>query len=169
MKNIIITTLCLAFSCQVFSQNLNANQLFRKFKKQAEVTTISIPGFVAKFGALFIDKEDAEIKHLTKKIKGLKIAVVESNENDSRFLNKKWTINQLDSKLYEPLITVQDGKQQVHFLIREKEEVVKELVMFIKDEEESVMLLIEGKFTIKQTKKLINSIELNDLGSLKKS
>jgi len=166
MKNIIIIALCLAFSSQAFSQNLTAKQLFRKLKSNTEVTSFSIPGFVTKFGALFIDKDDAEMKYLTKKIKGMKIAIAETNENH---INKNWTVDQLDPALYEPLMTVKDGQEQVQFLIREKKEVIKELLMFVKDEEDSVMLLINGKFTIKQIKKLVDSIELNDLEEIKKS
>jgi len=146
---------CFAFTSQAFSQNLSAKQLFRKYKKQHHTTSFTVPGFVTKIGALFMDKDEAEMKFIIKKIKGLKIALVERDRIQNNFtIYEKLDIEQLDSSIYEPLMTVENGKEQVHFLINEQNDVIKELVVQVNDTDEMVFLLLNGKFNLNESAEL---------------
>ncbi len=167
MKNAALLILCIAFSFPSISQNLSAKQLFKKYKNQEAVTSIAIPGFVAKMGALFMDKDDAELKYLIKKIKGLKLAVLEVDESQmNKKQLKKWSIHQLDPEQYEPLMTIQDGKERIHFLIHEQNNRIRELVMHIEDTDERILMLLTGKFDLKEINKLIQSINKDELKDL---
>ena len=85
----------------------------------------------------------------------------ESQINQKRL--KKWNIHQLDPNRYEPLMTIQDNKETFHFLINEQAEVIKELVIQVQEADERVFMLIQGQFNLKQIKKLIDSIDKNEL------
>lgn len=168
MRKILLIIACFAFSSQAFCQNLSAKQLFKKYKKQQQTTAFTVPGFVTKIGALFMDKDDAEMKYIIKKIKGLKIALIERDGIQNNLaIDQKLDINQLDSNIYEPLMTVEDGKEQVHFLINEQNEVIKELVIQVNDIDEKVFLLLNGKFKLNEIKKLVNSMEMDNLIDIK--
>jgi len=161
MKNYIAVLLLSVFALNGFAQNLSAKQLYKKYKRQEQVTSFTLPGFATKIGSWFIDSDDAEIKFVLKKIKGVKFAIAEQIKGKKGLMKfNKWSATQLDPDVYEPLITIKDGKDEVQFLINEDTNNIKELVMFVKGEEDLVMMIINGKFKMEDVNKMVKSINV---------
>jgi len=161
MKNFIAVFVFLLFAFCGIAQNLTAKQLFKKYKRQPEVTSFTLPGFAAKIGSWFVDSGDTEVKFALKKIRSIKFAVAESVESKRGLMRlNKWSASQLNPGIYEPLVTIMDGKDEVQFLINEDVDTIKELVMFVKGDEDLMMMVINGKFKIEDINKMVQNIDV---------
>lgn len=163
MKNYIAVLLLSIFALNGFAQNLSASQLYKKYKRQEQVTSFTLPGFATKVGSWFVDADDAEIKFVLKKIKSVKFAIAEQVESKKGLMKlNKWSANDLDPDIYESLMTIQDGKDEIQFLINEDSNNIKELVLFVKGDEDLVMMIIKGKFKMEDINKMVKSIDVRN-------
>ncbi|MBL4709146.1 MAG: DUF4252 domain-containing protein [Flavobacteriales bacterium] len=128
---------------------------FYKNHQHKESVSLNIPGFFVRF---LLDKED-DAKEISKDIKHVKLLIFEGHASSQKELADE--LNQyLPSNLYNDLMIIKDGADQVTFKLREKKGKINEIIMIATDNSSSVILCIEGNMELSDVKKLVKSITL---------
>lgn len=93
----------------------------------------------------------------------------ETKDNKNLFAE---AIRAIDSKLYEPLMTVKSKEDNVQFLIKEKNGIVSELFMAAGSDNDFVLISMVGDLDLKTVSKLANKVNTKngniEIGSKKK-
>jgi hypothetical protein len=113
-----------------------------------------------------LDPEDAEEKELMEtvsRLDGLKIIVADSSENPKNLYAE--TMKRIP-KRFEELMTVNDEKEQIVFMIDEKDGRVKELVMVMKGDDEFVMLDLFGDMDLNEIAKVSRKMNIDHMDKL---
>jgi Putative auto-transporter adhesin, head GIN domain/Domain of unknown function (DUF4252) len=170
MKKIFII-FALAFShfFNVYGQKDKVDQLFDKYQEVEGVTTIKIAKPM--FGMLSnLDLGDAEldqIKPLLSKIKGLKILIAEK-PSDLKSI-KAQELSQINKDIrsylndlnYNEIMTMNSSGAKIKFLsAEEKDGILDDLLLSIDSGgEESILIKLDGRLSMDDINKLINSTE----------
>lgn len=170
-KIILILALIFGSFLNISAQKIQLYQLFDKFQDTEGVTSIKISKPM--FGMLSkLDIKDAEldnIKPMLDKIEGLRILVVEQPEKDSKEYNKMMlNFNNLQSEIsnslkklnYEELMTVNSKGSKIKFLVSDaKGGILDDLLLSINDEDNTVLLMLDGKISMEDVNKLANEAQ----------
>ncbi|WP_312902802.1 DUF4252 domain-containing protein [Chryseobacterium taichungense] len=170
MKKIFII-FALAFShfFNMYGQQDKLDQLFDKYQEVEGVTSIKIAKPM--FGMLSnLDLGDAEldqIKPLLSKIKGLKVFIAEKPEDESSMKGQKLSqINRdirsyLSNLNYSEIMTMNSNGAKIKFLsAEEKDGILDDLLLSIDSGgEESILIKLDGRLSMDDINKLINSTE----------
>lgn len=154
MKTLILTltfTLGFIFTGTVCGQDFN--EIYKKYKKQENVTSIRVNKVGCFFASLFTDSDD-EGKDFLKKSSNIRILINESG-------SKNELINDLQKYIkrnkLEQLMTVQDDEDVVDIYILDKKKTIHELLIIISDKDEQVILHLDGKYPLKMIKEMMNN------------
>lgn len=170
MKKIfIILALVFSYFFNVYGQKDKVEQLFDKYQEVEGVTTIKIAKPM--FGMLSnLDLGDAEldqIKPLLAKIKGLKIFIAERPKDETSANGQKLSqINRdikayLNNLNYNEIMTMNSDGAKIKFLsAEEKDGILDDLLLSIDSGgEESILIKLDGRLSMDDINKLINSTE----------
>lgn len=154
MKKVIIAGVFVAMvltGCSVQSPYAE----FREDNSEEITFTLSASSFLTH---LFIDKDDVqEIKSIVKGIKRYRILVSEDNADvlEKRF---KQLVN---SGSYDELLHVKENGESVQLFLYRKGNKIKEILCKVKDNDDFVVLSVEGNLKIKDLNNLLD-VALND-------
>jgi Domain of unknown function (DUF4252) len=148
-------TVAFVFCCQfVQAQDYG---LYWKYKDYDGAIAVSMPGWVAKLGSLFIDKEDG--RELVQKIKKVRVLVFQDENpikpRDFKKFNRKAKRRNLDE-----LVTVRSGKTRVQIYGKMRRSTIRKVVvLFSTPDEGSGMVSLKGKFKLNELNKAIEKVE----------
>ncbi len=159
MKNLIIFII-MAIAIPSFGQTKSIKRFYNKYKHEEHVTNLNLQGWVLKMVATFTDDEDMP-KELIRKISHLRILTFEGGNavTDREYKN---LLSDIRKEHFETVITVRDGKEKFHLLIREDDEIITDAVLFVNSPDEFVLLSLEGAFSLKDLKHLNLEIDEAD-------
>lgn len=132
----------------------NVNELFREFRGEHKAEYVSIPPFVMKLGMMFADKDDEEAR-LASQISSIKVLDLEecSPAVKERFRKR---IGRLDSDQYETLMHVNDAGDKVQILMKQKKDIIKELLIVCGGTDDCALILLKGNFSMDDIDALVN-------------
>ena len=150
-KTIIILALLLGISQSGIGQTVN--DLFGKYKHEKQAEYVNLSPFLFAFLKL-VTLEDDEDRAIAKHIRSVCVLDMEkcSSSTKERFVKD---VKQCHLKGYEELLRATDDGQQVRVLLRQKKDVVRDLVLFITGDD-CTMIHIEGKIRKSDLNGLIN-------------
>jgi hypothetical protein len=151
MKNALILLL-LALPITVFCQSKSIENFFSKYKNHESTTTLTFGGGLIKFAASF--EEEGETKILDK-ISQVRLMVSEGNlvtVNDYKGFTKS-----LKKDAFEDLMQINAEGTKVDILIRENGNWISDVIILVDDEEDFIMISVEGNFQYSD----LNDINLN--------
>lgn len=148
------------------------NQLFDKYQETEGVTSIKIAkpmfGMLSKLDIK--DSELEQIKPLLSKIQGLKIMIIDENPQDSgsdkpasfyKNLSKE-ILSSVNSLNYEELMTVNSKDSKIKFLSSDATDgVLDNLLLNIKSEDNTVLMMLDGKISMDDVNNLINETKIS--------
>jgi len=134
-KTILIISIL--FTSNLFAQSKNYKSFYQTHKTEDSVIGISVP---IKLASLFI--EDDDVKKIIKNGKKVRILVFEE-VTDQKYIEYK---NDLSSNLYERLLYFKNKADKIEILVREDDEIISEVILFIRDKNELVTVGVFGKF-----------------------
>jgi len=161
IKNIflIVCTMFLMQSCIVSSGKGNMAYFSDSGNdfKGARFTSINVPVFIARpviKKALREDGEDnEEIIKLVKKVSKIKVLTV---ENGDRTILKDFA-NYLNNNNYEDWATIKHDGDNVNIRVKQKDNVIKNMLITVNSDKELVFVDVKGSFTADDISKMIAS------------
>ena len=160
----------------VNAQKEKLDQLFEKYQETEGVTSIKIakPMFSMLNKLNINDSELDQIKPLLSKINGLKILVVEKPDTKSAtdgkqngiFQNLQADIsNSIKNMKYEELMTVNNKDNKIKFLSSDATNgILENLLLSINSEDNTVLMMLDGKISMDDVNKLINETQMYAMG-----
>jgi Domain of unknown function (DUF4252) len=167
MKKIFLSITCLSLTIIMQAQNSAVDEMFDKYSEKQGFTVVSIS---SKMFSLFANK-DAESKDaddIISRLKSIKILSVEDsllNKNLNFYieLSKK-----LDLSVYEELMVVKEGPDITKFLIKQKGNIISELLVITGGPGGNSLISIKGDLNLKNISDLSKSLDMQELKSLDK-
>jgi len=162
MKNLILFFV-LCISCTAFGQR-SVNKFYRQQKKAENARGLALPGLAFKIGSkIFKNRSDQDdpvaqlSADLIKKIKGVKVLTVEDYSPADRTEINKFVDNAKSQSGFEDMFTFKTAGTDIHFLMRDKGDIIQNLVMLISSEEDGlVMMNMKSKLKKSEVAELIN-------------
>lgn len=148
----LVLLLCFVGSGTIQAQK-SFDNIYKKYKKEENVTGIKVNKLGCMMISLFAGKEDEDAKNFLKKSSSIQILVSENDNSDRMLKDVNRYINA--SKL-EQLISVVDGDETVDIYILDRKDVIQQLFLVVSEKDEHVILNIEGRYPIKLIQKMIS-------------
>lgn len=166
MKRLTLILATLAISFTMMAQQSMIDTYFEKFGDNDQFTKVTIN---QKMFSLFANfeggtEEETEFMQAISKLDGLKILVADSIDNPKELF--KTTAKEIKKAGYEELMSVKDADEDIIFSIKEKDGVVKELIMLMGGNEEFVLLSLYGEINLKDVSKIASGMNMNGMEGL---
>ncbi len=167
MKKIFLffTALCLTLMIQ--AQSSPVDDMFNKYSEKPGFTVVSIS---SKMFSMFANKdaENKDADEIISRLKSIKILSVEDS-----LLNKNLNFytelsRKLDLSVYEELMVVKEGPDITKFLIRQKGNIISELLVITGGPGGNSLISIKGELNLKSISDLSKSLDMQELKSLDK-
>ena len=138
-KNILLLLfLCCTSIC--FAQN----KLFDKYSEMDNVTSVSISKAMFQMMPNF-ETNGLNLMNLKGKIEGLQILTTENNSIKETMRND---FKNLIGKDHEELMKVKDGKTRATFYVKQKGDLISELIMLADTDKSFNVIRLSGNFTL---------------------
>jgi hypothetical protein len=165
MKKLFLSLSVFCLTLILNAQTGPIEDMFNKYSEREGFTVVSISG---KMFSMFAGQEtkDKEAGDIINRLKSIKILSVEdsllnTNINFYSELSKK-----LDISDYEELMVVKEGPDVTKFLIRQKGDVISELLIVTGGPGGNSLISIKGDLNLKSISELSKSVEIDELKSL---
>jgi hypothetical protein len=162
---IIFTGLFLALSAQ--AQINPIDEMFNKYSEKDGFTVVTISSRMFSMFAN-LDTENKDADDILQRLKSIRILSVEDsllNQNINFYteLSRK-----LDMSVYEELMVVKEGKDITKFLIREKGNIISELLVITGGPGGNSLISIKGDLSLKNISDLSKNSGIQELKNLEK-
>ena len=163
---IVNAFILIMISLSAFSQRNPVDKLFEKYGGKDGFTTVLIS---SKMFSMFSDMEagDDDINKMIKNIESIKILTTEDESLLDPGINfYKEIMNELSLDEYEELMVVKEKDQDIKFLVKEKEDIIVELLLVIGGKGNNALISIRGIIDLKSISKLSKSMNIEGLEKL---
>lgn len=163
---IVNAFILIMISLSAFSQRNPVDKLFEKYGGKDGFTTVFIS---SKMFSMFSDMEagDDDINKMIKNIESIKILTTDDESLLDPGINfYKEIMNELSLDEYEELMVVKEKDQDIKFLVKEKEDIIVELLLVIGGKGNNSLISIRGIIDLKSISKLSKSMNIEGLEKL---
>ena len=163
---IINAFILIMISLSAFAQKDSVDKLFEKYSGKDGFTTVLIS---SKMFSMFSDMEtgDDEINNMLSNIKSIKILTTEDESLIDPDINfYKEIMDELSLDEYEELMVIKEKDQDIKFLVKEKEDIIVELLMVIGGKGNNALISIRGIIDLKSISRLSKSMNIEGLEKL---
>ncbi|MEM1327433.1 MAG: DUF4252 domain-containing protein [Bacteroidota bacterium] len=161
MKTPFFLLLFACFGLQLQAQNNIIDNFYHTHKRADNTVNVMLPGLVLQLGLPILKANvDTHVERnaldLLQDVRSVKLLVTTQREmpekHRSRFLRD------LSEEGFEPLVQVRSKDQQVDVVIREKNDIVRNLVVFVNDNEddEVIFFSLKTKIHLEDLEAIIN-------------
>ena len=166
MKRLILFLFVLSIASVVTAQNDAIEKYFSKYIDDERFTVVYIsPKMFSMVAKMDIEDMDPEVKDIISDLEGLRILTTEFNTNS--LYNE--AMKTIDMNVYELLMKVRDGEENVHFLVKEGEnDKIRELLLLVGGNDQFVLLSFVGNIDLSKISKLANSMDIDGFEHLEK-
>lgn len=178
MKSIILSIVFFFGALHMMAaQQETLNKLFDKYENVDGVTSIKIakPMF-SLLGSLNVqNSEFKQLSPILNKMEGLKILVVEKQDEKSKNKNqlnnlKQELLSAVNNLKYQELMTVNNNDAKIKFLTPEiKNGILNNLLLSINSGDDTVLLMMDGKISMDDLTKLMSESKINQSADSSKS
>lgn len=165
MKKLFLSLSVVSLTLMLNAQTGPIEDMFNKYSEKEGFTVVSIS---SKMFSMFASQEpkDKEAGDIINRLKSIKILSVEDsllNKNINFYseLSKK-----LDMSDYEELMVIKEGPDITKFLIRQKGDVISELLIVVGGPGGNSLISIKGDLNLKSISELSKSVDIQELKSL---
>ncbi|MEE4116163.1 MAG: DUF4252 domain-containing protein [Marinilabiliaceae bacterium] len=163
MKRLLLIASIIAVGLSSFGQSNPIDDFFEKYSGREGFTTIYISSRMFSLIAQ-ADLDDDELQETMNNLKSIRILTVEDSVLNRKHNFYKELTKTLDLSDYEELMVVQDGGQDLKFLIREKGRRIEELLMIGGGGEGgNILLSIKGDLDLENISNISKNIGIEQL------
>ena len=165
MKQSVILFLGLfLMSIGLEAQTPGINYFFHTYKRHEDARKVSIPGWVFRLGSTIAqkhvdEKEEKEAIKLAKKIKKLRLLVMEDANSVSKDDINKMLSRVRSKEGFEDMLMVSSEGTKINMLVRSKGETIKNLLILVSEKDQFVMVSLKSKLKISDLNKLLSSLQ----------
>jgi len=149
------------------AQSAPVSKIFDKYNgKEGYTTVIVTKAMFDLFETVSSDASDKDFKDITSKLNSIRILAVDSEAiagKGNEFYREMMRL--FPSSEYDELMTINDGGEEIKFLIRKKGEEIVELVM-VAGGSDPCLIDLDGNINLKQVSKLSKSMNLKGFDHL---
>ena len=165
MKKSILSLFILCFTLILSGQTNPIDDMFNKYSEKEGFTVVSIS---SKMFSMFTGEENKnkEAGDIVNRLKSIKILSVEDsllNKNLNFYTELGKKLNMSD---YEELMVVKEGPDITKFLIRQKGDVISELLVVIGGPHGNSLISIKGDLNLKSISELSKTVDIQELKNL---
>ena len=150
------------------AQDNAISKYFSNYQSDTAFTKVTV---TSKMFSLFTDIEgedeaEKEILDAIGKLKGIKVIIGDKPKNPAE-LYKNATSKMAKDKAFEELMSIEDGQENVKFLVRDKGGIINELLMIVGGNDEFIIMTLFGEIDLKQIAKLSKVMKMRGMDHLK--
>lgn len=155
MKRLFAFTLCTVLGLSIsFAQSKTVREFQEKYENDRDASVVHLNGGLFKIlsgiASLAEDDEDAEaISRISDGIRSLDVVSVPFYKSGIDPAEIDELRRKLKKEDYEELMEVRDGRDRVYFLTQGSENVVKNVVVLVREEERLVVMNMDGSIDMK--------------------
>ncbi len=166
MKPFLI--LLLVFTSQVArAQDDVLAQLFDQYEGKDNFTTVYITSKMFSLIAQIPQQENEEdFMNIVRRLTGIRVLSSDSIPEGKKLYQK--TVALLDKNGYDDLMIVNDGEDQIKFLVREKGDVISNFVMVSGGENKFTLISLTGNLRMNDISKISKSMDMQGFDKLDK-
>ena len=165
MKKLPVLLIAICFSLVIKAQTNPIDAMFDKYSEKEGFTLVSISG---RMFSMFANSE-SESKgpdNVINKLKSIRILSVEDSSLNIGLNFYTELSGKLDLRVYEELMLVKEGPDITRFLIRQKGEVITELLVISGGPGGNSLISIMGELDLKSISNLSKEMGIEDLEEL---
>lgn len=131
---------------------VNVNSIINEFKDAKRAEYVSVPWILMKMGHMFMDKDDKN--DIAGRINSVRVLDLEecSERVKTRFTKR---IASLNGHGYETLVRAKDQDGSVQILVKEKKDIIKELLIVCGGKDDCALIQLKGNIRQEDIDKLI--------------
>ena len=161
MKSLILSLfVIIASSVSSFAQEDAIMKYFNKYVDDERFSAVYISqkmfGMVAK---IEIEDMEPEVQEVIRSIKGLR--VLHTEQNALQFYNE--ALKAINTNEYELLLTARNNGENVRFMVKDKGDIVEELVMIVGGDKNFALLSFLGNIDLKKIGKLAKVLNIDNM------
>ncbi len=165
MKKLFLffTSLCMYSMMQ--AQTNAVDEMFDKYSEKEGFTVVTISG---KMFSMFAseDKDNKNADNVLRNLKSIKILSVEDSVLNQKLNFYTELSKKLDLSVYEELMVVKEGHDITKFLIRQKGNIISELLVITGGPGGNSLISIKGDLNLKNISDLSKNMGIDELKSL---
>lgn len=161
MKKAILIMMAVIIPLLSSAQTSPLQAIFDKYSGREDYTSVYVTRAMFElFESIANDKEDKEFKEITSKLTSIKILSFEpkTKANPGNGFYKEM-VRTLTAPYYEELMIINDGGEEIKFVIRKSGDKISELIMILGGSD-ACLIALEGDIYLKQVAKLSKSMNL---------
>jgi hypothetical protein len=157
MQRISLIFLCVTsalFATLLQAQSPALWAFYHNTPRSETTVKFTIPGFLPKIGALFIQEENT--RQIVRKMGKTRFFIIENGANTISDNETKRLIQRLHREGFQDYLTVKDKSDNIRFMVREKRSKIRGVVMLVKSDGNFVLMSAKCRLSIEQISQLIN-------------
>jgi hypothetical protein len=161
MKSFSFSFLAVLFTAlSSFAQEDAITKYFNKYIDNEQFSSVYIsPKMFNMVSKIEIKDMEPEVQEVIRSMKGLRI--LHTEKNALQYYNEALKV--INTNEYELLLTARDGGENVRFMVKDKGDIVEELLMIVGGETNFAMLSFIGNIDLKKIGKLAKALEIDNL------
>jgi hypothetical protein len=166
MKKLMLFTTALCMVTLLHAQTNAIDDLFDKYSEKEGYTTVYIS---SKLLSLFAPKDaTSEGGDVIKRLKSIRILTVDDSLLNQSVNFYKEITRKLDLSAYEELMVVKEGQDMTKFMVRQKGDIISELLMITGGPGGNTLISIKGDLDLKSISELSKDTGIDELKDLEK-
>jgi len=141
MPRLLLLIFAISFALSSCETNPGVAAAFKKYRHEPNATAISIPGWLVRTAAGFIDLDSHE-KALLRSVDRVKVLELDDPSVD---FSEEFLARIKSHRDYEPWFTVRSRDENIHILGRSKGNEIRELIILVSGDE-NVLVYLKGHF-----------------------
>lgn len=156
MRTLIILVIAVFTTISVSATD-GFDKLFAKYSTDENITSVNISSSMLGLVTNFLGEDDQEAKELLSNIKSVKLLASEGgNESLSKEL-----MSIVKASGLEELMRVNDEGSTVRILVNEQKDIIKEVIVYVDGEDETVFINIIGDIDPKKVGEVMRTLDID--------
>lgn len=153
---------------KIAAQNDAITRFFDKYYEDERFTVVYVsPKMFQLVSKIETDDEEwNKVREIVKDLGGLRVLVADSIEDGLSFY--KDALGKVPANEYEELLTVRDGKEHVRIWVKDKGNIIEELLLLVGAPDEFVLLSFTGKIDLDKISELSKTLDIDGAEHLEK-
>lgn len=165
MKKFFVSIFIICLSAAMRAQTNPVDEMFDKYSENKKITYVTIS---SKMFSMFTgqDSKDHEADDIINRLKSIRILSVEDSSLNKSLNFYTELSRKLDLSAYEELMVIKEGPDITKFLIRQKGDVISELLVITGGPGGNSLISIKGDLNLKSISELSKNVDIQELKSL---